>query len=341
VLLATSYLLILTDLSADLFRLPSLTVLALQYCFYETPQLLYFVLPVSTLVASLITIGVLTHTSELVVMKACGISLYRVAAPLFVLSAFTSIALLSLQEGILPESNRRAEQVRAVIRGRPDRVFRELSRAWVMGRDGKIYHFSKLNHADGTLTGLSVFELFVSRWQLQRRIFAAHASSSGASEPAWSAERGHIWNLSETGRPSFGGAFSRAVLRLEPLEYFRKEAPDTERMGYLALSRYVDDLRASGSNVTPYVVALRRKLSFPFITVIMVLLAVPFGVTTGRRGALYGIGIAVALSFGYWTAMSVFGALGASGAMAPMLAAWAPNLLFGAGAGYLVLTTRT
>jgi lipopolysaccharide export LptBFGC system permease protein LptF len=73
----------------------------------------------------------------------------------------------------------------------------------------------------------------------------------------------------------------------------------------------------------------------------MTLLAVPFAVTTGRRGALYGIGLGIVLSIGYWTMLSVFGAIGAGGLISPMLAAWAPNILFGSAAAYMVLTIRT
>ena len=83
------------------------------------------------------------------------------------------------------------------------------------------------------------------------------------------------------------------------------------------------------------------KLSFPFVTLIMTLLAVPFAVTIGRSGAMAGIGVAIGIAIVYWTTISVFAAMGAGGVMAPALAAWAPNLLFGAGAFYLLLTVRT
>ena len=73
----------------------------------------------------------------------------------------------------------------------------------------------------------------------------------------------------------------------------------------------------------------------------MTLIAVPFAVTTGKRGAMYGIGVGIVLALVYWTAISVFAAFGASGLMSPTLAAWAPNLLFGATAAYLLLTVRT
>ena len=73
----------------------------------------------------------------------------------------------------------------------------------------------------------------------------------------------------------------------------------------------------------------------------MTLIAVPFAVTTGRRGALYGIGVGIVLAIVYWITLSVFAAMGAGGLVPPMLAAWAPNILFSAAAAYLILSVRT
>jgi lipopolysaccharide export LptBFGC system permease protein LptF len=112
-------------------------------------------------------------------------------------------------------------------------------------------------------------------------------------------------------------------------------------MSYTQLRDYTERLRASGLDVVPQQVALWRKLSFPFVTLIMTLLAVPFAVTIGRSGAMAGIGVAIGIAIVYWTTISVFAAMGAGGVMAPALAAWAPNMLFGAGALYLLLTVRT
>jgi lipopolysaccharide export LptBFGC system permease protein LptF len=88
-------------------------------------------------------------------------------------------------------------------------------------------------------------------------------------------------------------------------------------------------------------VALQRKLAYPLVPIIMTLIAVPFAVTTGKRGAMYGIGVGIVLALVYWTMISVFAALGAAGIVPPTLAAWAPNLIFGAAAAYLLLTVRT
>ena len=91
----------------------------------------------------------------------------------------------------------------------------------------------------------------------------------------------------------------------------------------------------------PELVALQRKVAFPFVTVVMTLLAVPFAVSTGRRGALYGVGIGIVLAIVYWLMVSVFAAVGSGGILSPVMAAWAPNILFSAAAIYMILTVKT
>jgi lipopolysaccharide export LptBFGC system permease protein LptF len=130
-------------------------------------------------------------------------------------------------------------------------------------------------------------------------------------------------------------------LSIEPASYFKTDEPIADLMTYGQLSDYIDRLNASGANVVPQRVALARKIAFPFVTVIMTILAVPFAVSTGRHGAMYGVGIGIALAITYIVALSISGALGAGGALPPLLAAWAPNILFGAAAVYMVLTVRT
>jgi lipopolysaccharide export LptBFGC system permease protein LptF len=135
--------------------------------------------------------------------------------------------------------------------------------------------------------------------------------------------------------------FTEKEISLDPPKYFKTDEPDPEQMTYGELKAYITRLRASGLDVMRYVVAAQRKVAFPFVTIVMTLLAVPFAITTGRRGALYGVGIGIMLAIVYWVALSVFGAFGIGGVLPPTLAAWAPNMLFGAAAVYMVLTIRT
>jgi lipopolysaccharide export LptBFGC system permease protein LptF len=112
-------------------------------------------------------------------------------------------------------------------------------------------------------------------------------------------------------------------------------------MSYSQLRGFIERLRTGGLDITEQQVALERKISFPFVTLVMTLLAVPFGVTTGRRGALYGIGLGIVLALSYWFIMSVFVAIGKAGLLPPALAAWTPNIIVSAAAIYLLLTAKT
>src|SRR4029077_19248787 len=119
------------------------------------------------------------------------------------------------------------------------------------------------------------------------------------------------------------------------------EQTDVEMMTVPELRKYVGELAASGFNFTPWAVELQRKLAFPFVTFVMTLLAVPFGVSTGRRGTLYGIGLGVIIALSYWIVSSVFVAVGKAGLLSPALAGWTPNIIVAGCALYLLLTART
>ena len=90
----------------------------LTYLWWASPQFTYYLVPLAVLMGALVTIGALTKNTELVVMKACGISLYRAAAPLLILALIGSAILMGLEEGVLAVSNRRADAINNTIRGR-------------------------------------------------------------------------------------------------------------------------------------------------------------------------------------------------------------------------------
>jgi len=309
---------------------------------FLTPQNLYFVLPIAVLLATLVTIGLLTRNSELIVMKACGISLYRLAVPLVCFALLITGAIAVLQEGFLGPSNREAIRMRRVVTGQAQRLENELlSRRWLIAGNGDIYNYGAFNPRARELSGLTVYQFDDAMTRITRRTFVEKATfdAAGGGVRRWEGAQG--WTREFDGSAVAFAPLTQSRLTMEPIEYFSSEVPDPEFMNYPELSRHITDLQAVGLDTVEARVALARKLAFPLVTLIMTLIAVPFAVTTGTRGAMYGIGVGIVLAFSYWGALSVFGALGTAGLLAPALAAWSPNLLFGAGAVYLVLTART
>jgi LPS export ABC transporter permease LptG/LPS export ABC transporter permease LptF len=341
-LLGIFYISTFIDLSDKLFKRQTTAGMMAQYFYYATPQFVFYIIPLSVLITAMVTIGILTKNSELVVMKACGISLYRVAAPLIVFAALASGLMMVLQEQVLAYANRRAESIRHVIRGGSPRTFDVVNRKWLVARDGAIYNYLFYDPRRRELNGLSIFAFHDRMAGLATRTYVTHAQfMAGAGRGVWHSGDGWVRKFRGSGDTNAYVTFHERELRLEAPEYFATESPDADRMTFLQLRRYINDLQASGFNVVPQTVALHRKLSFPFVTLIMTLIAVPFAVTTGRRGALYGIAVGIVLAVVYWMTINAFGAIGSAGMLTPVLAAWAPNLMFGAGAAYLLLTVRT
>jgi LPS export ABC transporter permease LptG len=350
------YISTLIDLADKLLGGVAPTGLLLRYFYFATPQFVYYIIPMAALLATLVTIGLLTKNSELIVMRACGISLYRSALPLLLFAILFSGALFELQEYVLSDSNREAARINGIIRGYPMQTFGVLNRQWIIGKSGDIYRYEFFDPRVNQFSKLSIFHLNESAWKLDSLVYAkdaalvTHEGADGQPVLMWVARNG--WTREFTTakptrrrnaqRPAVTYTpFAERAISLEPPGYFKTDEPEADRMTYRELKRYIGELQASGYHVVPYMVQLQRKIAFPFVTLIMTLLAVPFAVTTGRSGAIYGVGAGIVLALVYWTTLSIFGALGAGGWVSPMLGAWAPNILFGAAAAYLLLTVRT
>ena len=316
----------------------------LEYMAWSTPQFLYYILAISVLLATLITIGLLTKSSELIVMRACGVSLYRTSFPLLLFALAAGGVLFACEERVLSITNRRAEYLGHIIRGGSPQTFDVLSnRKWLMGGDNEMYHYDYYDPNRRELNALSVFEFDPATRALSRRTYARHASflpRAATDALPWEAREG--WQREFTANDVARFApFAVTRLPLEPATHFVTEAPEPDRMNFADLRTYIQGLMARGYNVLGYQVELQRKIAFPFVTIIMTLIAVPFAVMTGRRGAMYGIGAGIVLALAYWTMISVFAAIGTAGLVPPILAAWAANLIFGTAALFLLFTVRT
>ena len=343
-LLAIFYISTFLDLSDKVLKGTTSWAQLGDYFWFATPQWVYYVLPLSVLLATLVTIAVLTKNSELIVMKACGISLYRIALPILVSALVVGGLLFAMEEKVLGAANRQAEALRHVIRGGDPQTFDVLHRRWLVGSRGEIYHYEWFDPRNRLLNQLRIYEFSEGMEWLTRWTFielATYVPGDEGEGDRWKVERGWTREFNQQGDSTKFEPIGAEERRLESPTYFGTQAPDARFMGYSELRDYLNVLRASGFDVLSEEVAAARKLAFPFVTLVMTLIAVPFGVTIGRSGAMGGIGVGIALAITYWTVISIFAAFGSGGMLTPVLAAWAPNLVFGAGAVYLLLTVRT
>jgi LPS export ABC transporter permease LptG/LPS export ABC transporter permease LptF len=347
-LLALLYIGTIIDLSEKLFKGQATASMLARYLWLSTPQFAYYIIPVATLVAVLTTIGGLTRTAELIVMRAGGVSLYRTAAPLVVLALVASGLLFGLEEYVLAQSNRQAKTLEDVIRDRPSHTIDVGNHNWFAGRDGRIYYYAVFDIRRKALFGLSIFDTITGPYRLARHTYAGRATFVSTTP-------GHpdagIWHAADGWTQQFSGSDTERAVRstfatrdLEGLPVpadFASNQVDADEMTFGELKDYITRLSHSGFSVAEQRVSLQNKIAFPLVTLVMTLIGIPFGVTMGRRGALYGIGLAIGLASAYWLLMVLFLAAGAATVLPAGLAAWAANILFATAASVMLLTVRT
>jgi LPS export ABC transporter permease LptG/LPS export ABC transporter permease LptF len=337
-LLGLYYIGTVIDKSERLFKGTADGWMLASFLYYSTPQFLAYVVPMAILFAVLATIGSMTRTGELVVMRSCGVSLYRAALPLLVLALVWSGGLFMLDDRVLARANRRAEELDRRIRGAATpQIDMSTTANWLVDTRGRIYHYS-LFDSRGILHGLSIFEPAHRSFELTSHTWAPKASFAGGK---WRAERGWAQKFSDRNR-AVQEPFATRQLDLDPPDRFPAlQSQDTGMMTIGELREHISERSTQGQAVVKSSLEFQERMAFPMVALVMTILGVPFGATTGRRGSLYGIGLALIMGVSYWLVNTFFLAVGQAALMPAVLAAWAANLLFLALAAYMTLTVRT
>lgn len=333
----------------------------LRYYAFHVWWIGFTVAPVAVLIGVLVTLGLLARHNEITAMKAGGISVYRAAGPVLGMGLLASLLLYGMQEWMLPVTNKAAALEFNVIKGRPAQASDQFDRRWVLASDERFYNFDYIversaPRASGvaepatggefSVYGFSIYDVDPKTWELRERLFASRAAWNNPTR-TYELERG--WRRTTGERSSFRPFAAERVRvigrdpggEIEPPSYFRREEKPSDTMGFAELTAYIKSLETRGFDVAKLRVQLHRKLAFPLVGFIMTLLAVPFSFIVARRGALYGIGVAIVIAIMYWAVLGAFEALGNNALLHPALAAWAPNLAFGAIGLYLIFTLET
>ena len=334
------------DLLGDILRNHIKLATVGEYLINLTPLFLYQLAPLAVLISVLVTFGVLNRNSEIIAMKATGISLYRLVVPVVAIAAILAVSLFLFDEFYLPQANKRQDALRNVIKGKPPQTVTHPEQNWIFGEPnkgepGRIFYYRFFDPDRNEFANISVFEFSPSTFALTRRIYAPKATwepdtSTWEFEDGWvnDIEGDHTSGFREFKQTSF------SEIHEDP-GYFNKESLQAQEMNFGQLDRYIGDLRQSGFDTMKLRVALWHKLAYPLVAVIMAVLAIPFALSMGRRGSLTGIAVAIGVALTYFVVESFFGALGNVNYLPAALAAWSSDLLFGLVGGYLLLRTPT
>jgi lipopolysaccharide export LptBFGC system permease protein LptF len=278
-----------------------------------------------------------------VAMMASGIGLRRATYSVIGATILMCALLFLVQDRIAPVANRNAEAIKDQIMDRAPRTHGlPVTGRWAIGPEGnQLFHHRVFDPGLREFRELSIFELDRDAPRVLGHRYAPRARFTGG---AWEVEGGWYRTFAPDSFESFEGSY-QLPLKL-PQDWVEQELDRVDenlpaQLSVQELRDEIEKLDASGYDNTRLSVAYHEKFARSTTPLVMVLLGLPFAFKVGRRGSLYGIGVALLLVLVYWATFAVFNALGLQTVLRPAIAAWTPNIMFGLLGTYLLLYVKT
>lgn len=310
----------------------------LLYFAHKVPLVINQTIPMTILLATFLTLGSFSRTNELTAMRAGGLSLTRIAMPLFISALVITLGVITFNETVLPFHTKRMNEIfNHQIKKKPLETHR-LENIWFR-EDDRIIHIGLANPDGAQIQNLSIFE-FSPSFELLSRLDAPKAL---ASQDQWSAPESIKRSFdSEKGTLLESLAMQHKIVPLsQSAQQLRESSPRPEEMGFFQLRELTRKLRKEGYNAVRYQVDMHSRLSTPFANLIMVFLAVPFALARGRGSSpAVGVSISIAIGIAYHMLQALMLAFGYSEALPALLAAWSPNTIFLLFGCWLMLNKR-
>jgi lipopolysaccharide export system permease protein len=316
-----------------------------QYYVCKTPEFLVasYVVPMSLLLALLYALTTHSRHNEITAMRAAAIPLWRISAPYFAVGVVFSLAVFYVNEQLVPDGVENAERIlyqRAADNWKAERkiwvpnvffVNPVANRTWRIGK----YHMRggvmMQPQFDWRLEDGSRLQVMAERalWINRRWVFTnveqlVFGPEPGALPMVMKTNQLVVPQLTETPRiirseikiSGVGGSLSS--LR-------RTQLSSSEILDYLKLHPKLERKRSYA-----LLTILHSRLAAPWICLVVVLIAVPFGAIPGRRNVFVGVASSVFICFVFLILKDLSLALGSGGFMPPWIAAWLPNAFFAA-----------
>lgn len=330
----TLYLLIdlFEELSYFTTRRVGIGLVLLNYL-YELPSAVTLLYPVSLLLAVFVVYGQAVRDRELQALMSAGVAVRRLFAPAIGLG-LASVVIYSLgNELITIPFNRRLSDLR--------RFRIERRTAPTIGRRQNVYValggtvlYARELEADTIMRDLSAMSLSADRRVLAR----VDAQEAVYSRGGWQGRDVQLRRFDTVlGEELIESACTTmTIVNLEPDEIGGIPRPMSETPTSV-LRASINRMRRAGENVAAEEVEYHYRFSYSMVGLIVVLLGLPVAVRIRRGGVMFGLGLALLLSFLYWGAIQTSRAYGTAHVVSPALAAWLPNLVFGLVAAVLFL----
>ena len=288
------------------------------------PSVIVMTIPMGVLLATVMTLNRLSLSSEITVMRACGIGLNRIAKPIFIFAVLMSLSSFFINETVVPVMTRQSKDLalwalgqKNIPEGKENFVFKEvtetgtLKRLFYVGMCQKktLYNVTVLDNAkEGTIQVLQ-------------------ARQGKTSPEGWVFEKGAAYTIANDGQVLNTTLFDTSTVKfgLDLSQELNKNT--AKEMNFTKLTKYLASSELLPEDRRVYTIELFDKIALPITTIVFVLVGVPLAITPPRVRYNRGFLFSILIIFAYYVVRALSISFGEAGSLTPFIAAWLPNII--------------
>jgi lipopolysaccharide export system permease protein len=294
----------------------------LTYVSLRMPQIISRFLPFSVLLGTLVTLATLNQNSEVISMKAAGLSAHQVLAPLIVAAFGVALISFAFNDRIVSRATATLDRWEKAEFGPLPKDGRAPMNIWV--RDGVNLIHAKAVSGQGAATILEGVTIYNRGSGALDSIVRGPTAKTIGNE--WQLDNATRFDVARGTQMELGTI--RVAAGVRP-DQFTLASVETDERSFRSLWSAIGDLKAAGRPTEALEAGLWHKISGPLSSILMPLLGAVAAFGIARSGRLFVRAvIGMALGFAYFVGDNFGLAMGNLGAYPPLLAAWGPFLLF-------------
>jgi lipopolysaccharide export system permease protein len=315
----------------------------ISYFLCKIPSVAFYMAPQAVLLATVITLAVLARDNEIIAMKAGGIGIVGITLPVLGAALMIALLVLASNEYLAPIATKKMNYIFKVkVQGNPAYgdsyidIERKGNEVWFVAKDKAVWNIRQFDPEEMKITGARIFYRLDSGL-IRKRI---DVKEIVWVDTHWEFVDGFLRTFDQEGHGTTEYFEKRIFQVLEtPEDLVRNIISHSDEMSLRELYKEIQEMTLEGKDTLKHRVEFHQKISYPFISIVLALLAIPLSLRSSRHGGVLfcvGINLAMGFVFSFLYAMGV--SLGYGGFFSPLFAAWGPFLLFSSLGFYLLFT---
>ena len=283
------------------------------------PSVFVMTIPMGVLLSTVMTLNNLSLSSEITVMRACGIGLNRIAKPIFIFAIVMSLVSFFINETLVPVMTKQSTDLalyafgqKNIPEGKENFTFKEIKDGGTLKR---LFYVGDCT--DGVLNNITVMDA-----SKEGSIQILQAKEGKTSPRGWIFQKGAIYTISDSGKALNTTLFNDTTVSFGMDLSKEMEKNQASERNFIQLMNYI-----SKENRPELRIDLYDKIALPLTTAVFVLIGVPLAITPPRVRYNRGFLFSILIIFAYYLIRALSISFGEAGTLVPVLAAFIPNIV--------------